>query len=99
MFFKNMIINLFKVIVIYIYFLFILLLLQKKVDKRDLPENNNFFCDTCDRGFKTQEKYEEHVNGHQEVQNILILISTAFYTWPKSYKICGGRANLPYTHL
>ncbi|GFO11509.1 nuclear fragile x mental retardation-interacting protein 1-like [Plakobranchus ocellatus] len=39
---------------------------KKKVDKRDLPENNLYSCDTCDRGFKTQEKYQEHVAGHMK---------------------------------
>ncbi|XP_041354624.1 nuclear fragile X mental retardation-interacting protein 1-like [Gigantopelta aegis] len=39
---------------------------KKKVDKRDLAENNNFFCDTCDRGFKMKDKYDEHVDGHQQ---------------------------------
>ncbi|KAL5004001.1 hypothetical protein ScPMuIL_017457 [Solemya velum] len=37
-----------------------------KVDKRELPENNQFSCDTCDRGFKTKEKYEEHVSQHEQ---------------------------------
>ncbi|XP_041347125.1 nuclear fragile X mental retardation-interacting protein 1-like [Gigantopelta aegis] len=41
-------------------------MLQKKVDKRDLAENNNFFCDTCNRGFKMKDKYDEHVDGHQQ---------------------------------
>ncbi|RUS91190.1 hypothetical protein EGW08_001103 [Elysia chlorotica] len=36
------------------------------MDKRDLPENNAYFCDTCDRGFKTEEKYHEHVAGHMK---------------------------------
>lgn len=39
---------------------------KEKVDKRDLAENNAFFCDTCDRGFKTEEKYQEHVDGHMK---------------------------------
>ncbi|KAK3598403.1 hypothetical protein CHS0354_005497 [Potamilus streckersoni] len=37
---------------------------KQKPSKRDLPENNLFFCDACDRGFKTEEKYNEHVEGH-----------------------------------
>ncbi|XP_013401264.1 nuclear fragile X mental retardation-interacting protein 1 [Lingula anatina] len=37
-----------------------------KVDKRDLPENNKFYCDACDRGFKTDDKFKEHVDGHQK---------------------------------
>ena len=44
---------------------------KEKVDKRDLAENNTFFCDTCDRGFKTQEKYQEHVDGHMKVKTFL----------------------------
>ncbi|KAI0219143.1 Nuclear fragile X mental retardation-interacting protein 1 [Lamellibrachia satsuma] len=43
---------------------------QKKkkphMDKRELAENNVFFCDTCDRGFKTEDKYHEHVMGHEQ---------------------------------
>lgn len=38
-----------------------------KVDKRDLPENNAFHCEVCDRGFKTEEKLQEHVNEHEHV--------------------------------
>ena len=38
-----------------------------KIDKRDLPENNVFVCETCDRGFKTEDKYKEHVGKHQKV--------------------------------
>ena len=37
------------------------------MDKRELAENNVFFCDTCDRGFKTEDKYHEHVMGHEQV--------------------------------
>ncbi|KAK7484863.1 hypothetical protein BaRGS_00023906 [Batillaria attramentaria] len=33
---------------------------KQKVDKRDLPENNQFHCEVCDRGFKTADKYQEH---------------------------------------
>ena len=38
-----------------------------KVDKRDLPENNAFHCEVCDRGFKTEEKFQEHVSQHEHV--------------------------------
>ena len=38
-----------------------------KVDKRDLPENNAFHCEVCDRGFKTEEKFQEHFNEHEHV--------------------------------
>ncbi|OWF47893.1 nuclear fragile X mental retardation-interacting protein 1-like [Mizuhopecten yessoensis] len=37
---------------------------KQKIDKRELPENNKFSCDICERGFKTEEKYKEHVDGH-----------------------------------
>lgn len=39
---------------------------KNKVNKRDLAENNQFYCDVCDRGFKTDEKYQEHINGHEK---------------------------------
>ena len=39
---------------------------KPKVDSRDLPENNKFVCETCDRGFKTAEKHQEHIDGHQK---------------------------------
>lgn len=38
---------------------------KQKIDKRDLPENNKFYCEACDRGFKTEEKYKEHCDTHQ----------------------------------
>ncbi len=40
---------------------------KQKVDKRDLPENNQFYCEVCDRGFKTDEKYAEHCATHKTV--------------------------------
>jgi hypothetical protein len=39
---------------------------KQKIDKRDLPENNQFFCEACDRGFKTDEKLKEHVDTHRK---------------------------------
>lgn len=38
---------------------------KPKIDKRDLPENNQFFCEVCDRGFKTEDKYTEHCQSHK----------------------------------
>ncbi|CAL1529995.1 unnamed protein product [Lymnaea stagnalis] len=37
---------------------------KETVDKRLLPENNVFFCDICDRGFKNEELYKQHTDGH-----------------------------------
>lgn len=46
---------------------------KNKIDKRDLPENNRFYCEVCDRGFKTDEKYQEHLGTHTTVKkNFLI---------------------------
>lgn len=39
---------------------------RQKVDRRDLPENNVFVCETCDRGFKTEELYRTHLNNHEK---------------------------------
>lgn len=50
--------------------LVLLFLIQKKkpkVDKRDLAENNVYFCETCDRGYKAQDKYQEHIDSHVKV--------------------------------
>lgn len=40
---------------------------KRKICKRDMSENNAFFCDRCDRGFKTQIKYDEHTAQHVKV--------------------------------
>ena len=37
------------------------------MNKRDLPENNKFFCDICDRGYKDEDKFKEHNDGHEKV--------------------------------
>ncbi|KAL8574489.1 hypothetical protein ACOMHN_060159 [Nucella lapillus] len=39
---------------------------KEKVNKRELPENNQFHCEVCDRSFKSEEKYQEHVSEHTE---------------------------------
>ncbi|XP_064615558.1 FMR1-interacting protein NUFIP1-like [Liolophura sinensis] len=39
---------------------------KPKVDKRDLAENNAFYCDICDKGFKTKEGYDIHIGAHQK---------------------------------
>jgi len=38
-----------------------------KVNKQDLPENNQFNCEVCDRGFKTNQLYEDHCKTHTTV--------------------------------
>ncbi len=48
---------------------------KKRLDKRDLPENNQFYCEVCDRGFKTYEKFDEHCQSHETVKiNTCLLI-------------------------
>ncbi|XP_050389922.2 FMR1-interacting protein NUFIP1 [Patella vulgata] len=37
-----------------------------QVDKRDLAENNMFYCDICDRGFKQEDVYTKHVGEHEQ---------------------------------
>jgi len=48
---------------------------KRKVDKRDLAENNTFFCDRCDRGFKTEEKYNEHTAQHEKVCLVMLMFA------------------------
>lgn len=40
-----------------------------KMNKQDLPENNQFYCEVCDRGFKTDQLYDEHCKTHTTVIN------------------------------
>ncbi|XP_053404461.1 FMR1-interacting protein NUFIP1-like [Mercenaria mercenaria] len=37
-----------------------------KVNKRDLPENNKYYCDSCDRGYKDEDKYKLHCDQHEK---------------------------------
>ena len=39
-----------------------------KIDKNDLPENNKYYCESCDRGFKFEDKYAEHCLTHKTVR-------------------------------
>lgn len=48
--------------------------IKQKVDKRDLPENNMFLCEVCDRGFKTEDRYKEHISLHEQVRELFDLI-------------------------
>ena len=41
---------------------------KQKIEKRDLPEWNVHFCEICDRGFKTEEKFKEHTDEHTKVR-------------------------------
>jgi len=44
------------------------------VNKCDLEQNNVFYCDRCDRGFKNEEKYSEHTAQHEKVSIVMIFI-------------------------
>ncbi|XP_071949857.1 FMR1-interacting protein NUFIP1-like isoform X2 [Antedon mediterranea] len=37
---------------------------KKNFRKNDLAEKLDFNCDRCDRGFKTEDKFQEHINSH-----------------------------------
>ena len=51
---------------------------KEKIDKRDLPENNVFYCDTCDRGFRLEDEYLKHVAGHE----VRILLDICRFIFP-----------------
>jgi len=44
---------------------------RRKLNNQEKPENYTFFCDRCDRGFKTEEKYNEHTAQHEKVPLVL----------------------------
>ena len=46
---------------------------KQKKRRNDLPENYNYFCETCDRGFKEEDKYKIHINGHETVSTLTCL--------------------------
>lgn len=46
----------------------------QKIDKRDLPENNKYYCEVCDRGFKIEEKYNEHLATHETVSYLFVCL-------------------------
>ncbi|XP_071164909.1 putative uncharacterized protein DDB_G0282133 isoform X1 [Mytilus edulis] len=39
---------------------------KEEVVKGDNPENNKFYCDTCDRGFSQECQYTEHCGFHKQ---------------------------------
>ena len=57
-----------SIVSICLYSVIIRCLQKRKVDSRDLAENNQFVCEICDRGFKTDEKYNTHISEHEKVK-------------------------------
>ena len=43
-----------------------------------MPENNQFNCEVCDRGFKTNEMYEIHCKTHTTVSFVYNAIIKKF---------------------
>lgn len=51
---------------------------KKKQAARDLPANNKYYCDTCDRGYKAEDAFQLHIDQHEKVSFLLILVFFAF---------------------
>ncbi len=50
------------------------------------PEQDKFYCESCERGFKVEEKYNEHCQTHKTVNFIMFIIfDISFYGPIKFY--------------